>query len=72
MFNLQRLKRAGIPCPEGLLLKKHILFLSFIGKDTVPAARLRDADLTEEQLISAYKQCLKVRTIRFFIERNSS
>lgn len=31
MHNLGRLKKAGIPCPEVLALKKHILVMSFIG-----------------------------------------
>ena len=61
MFNLQRLRRMGIPCPEPVLLKKHILFLSFIGKDTVPAQRLRDVILSPEELVNAYQQCLNVR-----------
>ncbi|CAF1586694.1 unnamed protein product [Adineta steineri] len=60
MFNLQRLQRAGIPCPTPVLLKKHVLFLSFIGKDSVPAQRLRDAVLTPEELANAYKQCLNL------------
>jgi len=60
MFNLQRLQRVGIPCPTPILLKKHVLFLSFIGKDTVPAQRLRDVSLTSEELASAYQQCLNL------------
>lgn len=63
MFNLQRLQRVGIPCPTPVLLKKHILFLSFIGKDTVPAQRLRDTILTPEELANAYKQCLSVSVL---------
>jgi RIO kinase 3 len=61
MFNLQRLQRAGIPCPTPVLLKKHVLFLSFIGKDTIPAQRLRDAILSPEEFANAYQQCLNVR-----------
>ncbi len=61
MFNLQRLQRVGIPCPTPVLLKKHILFLSFIGKDTIPAQRLRDVILSPEELANAYQQCLNVR-----------
>ncbi len=61
MFNLQRLQRSGIPCPTPALLKKHLLFLSFIGKDGNAAPRLRDAILTPEELGDAYKQCLNVR-----------
>jgi RIO kinase 3 len=61
MFNLQRLQRVGIPCPTPVLLKKHVLFLSFIGKDTKPAQRLRDIVLSPEELANAYQQCLNVR-----------
>ncbi len=60
MFNLQRLQRVGIPCPTPILLKKHVLFLSFIGKDTIPAQRLRDVILSPEELANAYQQCLNV------------
>ncbi|CAF0842960.1 unnamed protein product [Rotaria sordida] len=60
MFNLQRLQRSGIPCPTPVLLKKHVLFLSFIGKDGVPAERLRDAILSSEELANAYQQCLNL------------
>lgn len=60
MFNLQRLQRAGIPCPTPVLLKKYVLFLSFIGKDGTAAPRLRDAILTPEELANAYQQCLNL------------
>jgi RIO kinase 1 len=33
MRNLVRLKTAGIPCPDPLLLKNHVLVMSFIGKN---------------------------------------
>ena len=31
MRNLKRLHAAGIPCPEPLLLRMHVLLMSFIG-----------------------------------------
>jgi RIO kinase 3 len=72
MFNLQRLQRAGIPCPTPVLLKKHVLFLSFIGKDGTAAPRLRDAILTPEELANAYQQCLNVRSYPFKSSSNFS
>lgn len=33
MRNLKRLHTAGIPCPEPLLLRNHILVMTFLGKD---------------------------------------
>ncbi|KAF4556016.1 Serine/threonine-protein kinase RIO1-like protein [Elsinoe fawcettii] len=51
--NLKRLHDAGIPCPEPVFLKNHVLVMSFIGdKKGWPAPRLRDANITgsnEEQ-----------------------
>jgi RIO kinase 1 len=31
--NLKRLVAAGIPCPTPLLLKSHVLMMTFIGTD---------------------------------------
>uniref|UniRef100_A0A8D3AIJ6 Serine/threonine-protein kinase RIO3 n=1 Tax=Scophthalmus maximus TaxID=52904 RepID=A0A8D3AIJ6_SCOMX len=58
MHNLARMKKAEIPCPEVVLLKKHILVMSFIGKDHVPAPKLKDAMLGSEEMKNAYYQVL--------------
>ncbi|KAM9331634.1 serine/threonine-protein kinase RIO3 [Pholidichthys leucotaenia] len=58
MHNLTRMKKADIPCPEVVLLKKHILVMSFIGKDHVPAPKLKDAMLGSEDMKNAYYQVL--------------
>ncbi|XP_030612162.1 serine/threonine-protein kinase RIO3 [Archocentrus centrarchus] len=58
MHNLARMKKAEIPCPEVVLLKKHILVMSFIGKDHVPAPKLKDAVLSSEDVKNAYNQVL--------------
>lgn len=58
-----RMKKAEIPCPEVVLLKKHILVMSFIGKDHVPAPKLKDAMLGSEDMKNAYYQVLHVRTL---------
>uniref|UniRef100_A0A7N6FAW9 Serine/threonine-protein kinase RIO3 n=1 Tax=Anabas testudineus TaxID=64144 RepID=A0A7N6FAW9_ANATE len=63
MHNLGRMKKAEIPCPEVVLLKKHILVMSFIGKDHVPAPKLKDAILGLEDLKTAYYQVLHVRIL---------
>lgn len=55
LHNLTRLKKAGIPCPEVVVMKKHILVMSFIGDGyDNPAPKLKDAILTEAELIYAY------------------
>ncbi|KAM3842361.1 serine/threonine-protein kinase RIO3 [Diretmus argenteus] len=56
--NLVRMRKADIPCPEVVLLKKHILVMSFIGRDHVPAPKLKDAMLGKEDMKKAYYQVL--------------
>lgn len=58
MHNLMKIKKAGIPCPEVAFLKKHILVMSFIGKDHVPAPKLKDAMLGSADMKNAYYQVL--------------
>ena len=55
-----RMQKAGIPCPTVALLKKHILVMSFIGKDQKPTPKLKDAVLSSRQLQQAYQQCVQV------------
>ena len=43
LFNLKLLLKHGIPCPEPVTIKKHILFMRFIGDNGIPAPRLKDA-----------------------------
>ena len=45
--NLRRLHAAGIPCPEPVYLKAHVLVMSFLGSGKGwPAPRLRDVDFS--------------------------
>lgn len=54
------MKKAEIPCPEVVLLRKHILVMSFIGKDHVPAPKLKDVALSSEDMKKAFYQVLYV------------
>lgn len=54
------MKKAEIPCPEVVLLRKHILVMSFIGKDHVPAPKLKDVALSSEDMKRAFYQVLYV------------
>lgn len=54
------MKKAEIPCPEVVLLRKHILVMSFIGKDHVPAPKLKDVKLSSEDMKKAFHQVLYV------------
>jgi serine/threonine-protein kinase RIO1 len=46
MRNLCRMKRAGVRVPEPVLLKKHVLVMSFIGRDGTAAPKIKDATLS--------------------------
>ncbi|KAG6290082.1 hypothetical protein E4U46_002041 [Claviceps purpurea] len=63
--NLRRIYNAGIPCPEPITLKLHVLVMGFLGdKKGWAYPRLRDAVLTgddvEQQWRSLYIQLLGV------------
>lgn len=59
--NLKRLQTAGIPCPEPLHLKLHVLLMSFIGDaDGTPAPRLKDAHITNAMAPGLYDQCIRL------------
>lgn len=65
MHNLARMKKAGIPCPEVVLLKKHILVLTFIGKDHAPAPKLKDVKLNSEDMKNAFYQVLHMMQLLY-------
>jgi RIO kinase 1 len=65
MRNLKRLHAAGIPCPEPIHLRSHVLLMGFIGDSNgYPAPRLKDfefegsADEQEELWRSSYFTCV--------------
>ncbi|KAI4265532.1 MAG: hypothetical protein L6R38_009351 [Xanthoria sp. 2 TBL-2021] len=63
MRNLKRIYNAGIPCPEPIQLRLHVLVMGFLGdKKGTPASRLKDVELTggdvEERWKALYLQLL--------------
>nr|XP_039262752.1 serine/threonine-protein kinase RIO3-like [Styela clava] len=60
MRNLLRIKAAGISCPDVILLKKHVLVMSFLGVGQNPAPKLKDAVLSSTQRKSAYSQVKQI------------
>ena len=58
-----RLKKFGIPCPHVQVLKKHVLVMSFIGKDTQSAPKLKEVKLSTEDMQDAFEQTIDVRFI---------
>ncbi|XP_028406299.1 serine/threonine-protein kinase RIO1-like [Dendronephthya gigantea] len=60
MRNLTRLHNAGIPCPEPILLRSHVLVMDFLGVNGWPSPLLKDVNLTESKARELYLQCIKI------------
>lgn len=59
MRNLLRLHSVGIPCPEPIILRNHVLVMDFIGHGGFPAPLLKDAHITESKARELYLQCVR-------------
>lgn len=56
MRNLKRIYAAGIPCPEPLYLRLHVLAMSFIGNSKgIPAPRLKDTEFGEADPVARWR-----------------
>ncbi|CAJ1949301.1 unnamed protein product [Cylindrotheca closterium] len=60
MRNYRRIHQAGIPCPEPIFLKTHILLMEFLGVNGWPSPRLKDAGLSEKHMREAYVQTILI------------
>jgi RIO kinase 1 len=60
MRNYRRIHQAGIPTPQPVLLKSHVLLMEFLGKDGWPSPRLKDVVLSEKRLREAYVQTVRI------------
>ncbi|KAL8828784.1 MAG: hypothetical protein Q9191_002396 [Dirinaria sp. TL-2023a] len=70
MRNLRRIYAAGIPCPEPIYLRLHVLLMGFVGdRKGTPAPQLKDVELTgddvESRWNSLYRQLLGYMRIMF-------
>lgn len=56
MRNLRRIYAAGIPCPEPLYLRLHVLAMGFIGSSKgIPAPRLKDVEFDRSEADELYR-----------------
>ncbi|EXJ82725.1 Atypical/RIO/RIO1 protein kinase [Capronia epimyces CBS 606.96] len=56
MRNLKRIHAAGVPSPEPLYLKRHVLAMTFLGDSKGKAApRLKDVEFTDEDPVSRWR-----------------
>ncbi|KAK0420294.1 hypothetical protein QR680_014602 [Steinernema hermaphroditum] len=47
-MNLHRLKRKGLPCPEPIHIKKHVMLMSLIGENGKPSPKLKNIEWSDE------------------------
>lgn len=56
MRNLKRIYAAGIPCPEPVQLRLHVLVMGFLGdKKGIPAPRLKDVELVGSDIEARWR-----------------
>jgi len=62
LHNLVKMAKGGVRVPEPVVLKKHVLVMSFIGAEGRPAPKLKDAAerMSEMQMGQAYTQVVEM------------
>ena len=62
IYSTDRMRRARLPCPSPLALKKNVLVMTCIGGET-PAPKLKDVTLSAADAQIAYEQVVEVRPL---------
>lgn len=58
MRNLVRMQNAGMNVPSPVLLRSHVLLMSFLGKDGWPAPKLKDVEISSSKARELYRDCI--------------
>lgn len=58
MRNLCRMYKNGLPVPNPILLKSHVLVMTFIGTDGFPAPKLKDVEISSSKARELYRDCV--------------
>ncbi|XP_061390057.1 serine/threonine-protein kinase RIO1 [Musca vetustissima] len=58
MRNYLRMYNAGVPVPEPILLRSHVLVMRFCGKNGWPSPKLKDVELTTSKARELYRDCV--------------
>ncbi|KAG7296364.1 hypothetical protein JYU34_021503 [Plutella xylostella] len=58
MRNLVRMFNANLNVPEPILLRSHVLVMTFMGQEGWPAPKLKDVELSQSTARSLYRDCI--------------
>eukprot|EP00040_Diaphanoeca_grandis_P033294 m.203683 g.203683 ORF g.203683 m.203683 type:complete len:610 (-) comp32859_c2_seq1:47-1876(-) len=58
--NLSRLTLAGVHCPEPVMLRSHVLVMSFFGTDGWASPKLKDAKISDKKARELYLGCVHI------------
>lgn len=58
MRNLVRMQNAQVPVPVPIILRSHVLVMTFIGEKGWPAPKLKDVDLSSSKARELYRDCV--------------
>ncbi|PVV02688.1 hypothetical protein BB560_002851 [Smittium megazygosporum] len=68
MRNLKRIHQAGIPCPEPLTLRQHVLVMEFLGDSQGwPYPRLKDATIKPSRFPKLYFQIITYMRLMYHV-----
>ncbi|EDV39373.1 uncharacterized protein Dana_GF24528 [Drosophila ananassae] len=60
MRNYLRMRNAGVPVPEPILLRSHVLVMRFCGRDGWPAPKLKDVEVSTSKARELYRDCVVI------------
>ncbi|CAG9826597.1 unnamed protein product [Diabrotica balteata] len=60
MRNLVRMHSNGLNVPEPILLRSHVLVMTFIGKEGWPAPKLKDVELSQSKAREIYREIIVI------------
>ncbi|XP_063705958.1 serine/threonine-protein kinase RIO1 [Culicoides brevitarsis] len=58
MRNLVRMQNSEMPVPHPILLRGHVLLMTFIGENGWPAPKLKDVELSSSKARELYRDCV--------------
>ncbi|CAB3260341.1 unnamed protein product [Arctia plantaginis] len=58
MRNLVRMYNANLRVPQPIILRSHVLVMSFMGEDGWPSPKLKDVEISETVARSLYRDCI--------------